>query len=69
MVKNITPFFADGAILAVGLLTAFSCSSPNPEGQKKMDAATKQALSDRSHINWEPLPTWGSPSPTRSPLP
>jgi hypothetical protein len=65
--KSITPIIAGGALLAVCLLTAFSCSSPSPEGQKKMDAATNQAVSDRRHINWQPLPTWGDTSPTPSP--
>jgi hypothetical protein len=64
--RSITPIIAGGALLAVCLLTAFSCSSPSPEGQKKMDAATQQALKDRSHIKWEPLPTWGDASPTPS---
>ena len=70
MVSNdtsIAPIIAGAAVLAVYLLTAFSCSSPSSERQNKMDAATKQALSDRSHINWQPLPTWEGASPSPSP--
>jgi hypothetical protein len=66
MVKNACPFLA-GAALNVFLIALFSCSSPTTQDQEKMHTATQQALKDRSHINWQPLPTWGETSPTPSP--
>jgi hypothetical protein len=54
-----------GALAVIAFFATIACSNPSTEQQKKVDEATKKALSNHdSDLGFKPLPRFGEASPT-----